>query len=183
MKNVYLIAGHEVVNGKGTGAHGFIDEAVENIKLRNSLAKSLKNKNINVITDNNVSKLREIVSWLKRLVTSKDLVIDIHFNSSSNSKASGTEVIIDDTATDLEKNFAKDLVDTMASTLNIKNRGVKPESVSPHKRLAIISDPSIATNVLLEVCFVNNKKDVDSYKENYDWLVAGLAKVIEKYCK
>jgi N-acetylmuramoyl-L-alanine amidase len=181
MKTIYLTAGHEVINNKGTGAHGFIDEAVENIKLRDSIAKILKSKNIKVVTDNNVSKLREIISWLKKLVSSKDIVIDIHFNSSSNSKASGTEVIIDDTASDFEKKFAKDLVEIMASTLGIKNRGVKSESVTPHKRLAIISDPSIATNVLLEVCFVSNKKDVEAYKENYSELVAGLVKVIENY--
>ena len=183
MKNVYLIAGHEVVNGKGTGAHGFIDEAVEALKLRDDIAIILKNKNIKVITEKNVSKLKEVVSWLKSLVSSKDFVIDIHFNSSTNPNATGTEVLIDDTATSLEKMFSRELAETISESLKIKNRGIKLESTTRHKRLAIISDPNVATNVLLEICFVSNKNDVESYQKYYDSLIKDLASVIEKYAK
>ena len=72
MKTIYLTAGHEVNDGKGTGAHGFMDEAVEALKLRNDVAVVLKNKGIKVITEKNTSKLSEVVSWLKSLVSSKD---------------------------------------------------------------------------------------------------------------
>ena len=183
MKTIYLTAGHEVNDGKGTGAHGFMDEAVEALKLRNDVAVVLKNKGIKVITEKNTSKLSEVVSWLKSLVSSKDFIIDIHFNASANPKASGAEVLIDDTSTPLEKMFSRELVDTISETLKIKNRGIKLESTTRHKRLAIISDPNIATNVLLEVCFVSNKSDVELYKKNYNLLVNNLANVIEKYVK
>ena len=183
MKNIYLIAGHEVINGKGTGAHGFIDEAVEALKLRDDVTSVLRNKGIKVITEHNISKLREVVSWLKSLVSSKDFVIDIHFNASTNPKATGTEVLIDDTSTSLEKMFSREIADTISESLKIKNRGVKFENTTRHKRLAIISDPSVATNVLIEVCFVSNKSDVDAYKKNYDLLVTNLANIIEKYAK
>jgi N-acetylmuramoyl-L-alanine amidase len=183
MRNVYLIAGHEVINGKGTGAHGFIDEAVEALKLRNDLVLALKSKNVKVTTDQNTSKLREVVSWLKGLVTSKDLVIDIHFNASTNPKASGVEVLIDDTSSSIEKMFSRELAEVISESLKLKNRGIKPESTTRHKRLAIISDPQVAVNVLLEICFVSNQSDVDSYKKNYLSLVNNLANVIEKYAK
>ena len=183
MRNIYLTAGHEVINGKGTGAHGFIDEAVEALKLRDDLAAALKSKGIKVTTEKNTSKLSEVINWLKSLVTSKDFVIDIHFNASTNPKATGAEVLIDDTSSSIEKTFSRELTEVMSDTLKIKNRGVKLESDTRHKKLGIISGPSAATNVLLEVCFVSNQEDVKSYKNNYFYLIENLAKVIEKYTK
>jgi N-acetylmuramoyl-L-alanine amidase len=183
MRTVYLIAGHEVVNGRGTGAHGFIDEAVENERLRNDITKILRERNIKVVNDNNRSKLREVISWLKSIIRSQDLIIDIHFNASSNSKATGTETLIPKNANNIEKELASELAKVMASTLNIKNRGVKCESTTRFGRLGILSDPHKAINVLIEVCFVSNKSDVDSYKENYNLLVSVLANVLEKYAK
>lgn len=183
MKTVYLIAGHEVINGKGTGAHGFIDEAVENERLRDDITKILRNRNIKVVNDNNRSKLREVISWLKGIIRSQDLVIDIHFNASSNSKATGTETLIPKNANNIEKGLAKELAEVMSSTLKIKNRGVKCESTTRFGRLGILSDPYVASNVLIEVCFVSNENDVKLYKENYNSLVCVLANVLEKYAK
>jgi N-acetylmuramoyl-L-alanine amidase len=183
MKTVYLIAGHEVINGRGTGAHGFIDEAVENERLRNDITKILRERNIRVVNDNNRSPLREVISWLRNIIRSQDLIIDIHFNASSNPQATGTETFIPRNATNVERGLARELADVMASTLKIRNRGVKCESTTRFGRLGILSDPHTAVNVLIEVCFVSNENDVKSYRENYHSLVCVLANVIEKYAR
>lgn len=175
---VYLVAGHEVRNGRGTGAHGFIDEALEAEKMRDVIAALLPTWQIRVVKDDNSLTLRNVVNWLRGLrPTEKDLVIDIHFNAASAS-ATGTEVWIPRVPTQRERDFAAALSAKMSEVLMIRNRGVFTSDRNRHGRLAMLDDVTHPVNVLLEVCFVTNRTDTQSYQTNFHKLCKELAWVI-----
>ncbi len=170
-RKVYLIAGH---NGKGTGANGFIDEGAETIVLRDAIATHLKRFGINCITDDNLTPLNKVVQWLRSAVSKKDICVDIHFNASSNASANGSEVFIPANASTDEITLAYMFSQTIAKTLNTTNRGVKDESQSFHKKIAMLSGFD-CVNVLLEICFVSNQSDSNKYKGNKNALAEELA--------
>ena len=89
---IYLLAGHAVVNGKGTGAFGVngFDEAVEALKFRNDLTKELLSKGVAVVNENPALNLNQVITWLSKLVKKGDIVIEFHFNAGP-STAKGVE--------------------------------------------------------------------------------------------
>ncbi|AYQ31457.1 N-acetylmuramoyl-L-alanine amidase [Runella sp. SP2] len=179
---IYLLAGHTVIAGRGTGAFGIdgFDEAVEAVRLRDDVTAALRARGVKVVNEVNTSPLAQVVAWLKSIVKKEDKVIEIHFNMGPPT-ATGTEVYIDDTPTQEERFFAQAVARTIANTLGIRLRGVqgvKRESESQHKSLAIISVPSSAINILIEVMFGSNQNDVELYRRNYPRLVQALADTI-----
>lgn len=178
---IYVIAGHTVINGKGTGAQSkFGDEAVEAVKVRDAVVSLLQKRGLNALRDCDKTSLNGVIDWLRKAVGAIDIVCDIHFNAGGPS-ATGVEVFVDDTSTDTERRLAHALTDTIASTLGIRNRGVKLESVTRHKTLGIISGPSAAINVLVEVCFLTSAGDMESYRKNFDPMCRGIADILARY--
>jgi NACalpha-BTF3-like transcription factor len=57
--------------------------------------------------------------------------------------------------------------------MGIKNRGVKRPSESQHKTLAILSEQGI--NLLIEVCFISNQKDIAAFFKHDNDLAQALA--------
>ena len=79
-----------------------------------------------------------------------DLLISIHCNAASDATANGTEVIY----RSIEGKALSEVVLAAAlETIKLRNRGVKHEGQTPHKRLAILDfNPSC----LLELGFITN---------------------------
>lgn len=185
-KIAFILAGHSVVNGKGTGAFGVggFDEAVEALKLRNDLSKRLLEMGVKVVNENSSFSLGQVITWLKTLIKKGDLVLEIHFNAGPLT-ATGIETLVDDTPTKDELYWGNRISVAVQRATGEKLRGVngvKKESESQHKRLAIISDVSQALNLLLEVGFVSNTGFVKSYRNEYPRIVEELAKEIRDYC-
>ena len=157
MRRVFLIAGH---NGSGTGANGFIDEGKETVILRDLIAENLKEMGIVAIKDDNLTPLTKVVQWLRNQITKKDICIDIHFNASTNPNARGTEVFIPTNFTSDEVELAGMFRESLSKVF--KDRGVSLESKSYHGKIAMLSGFDCC-NVLLEICFVSNKTDADTY--------------------
>lgn len=186
---IYLIAGHQVVNNKGTGAHSpYGDEAVLAHSLRDDIAAELRAYGHQVVTDVSANPLNAVLRWLRPLATGKDVVIDIHFNSAANPQANGTEVIIPRVHTHKEMALAIKLSGVIAQTLGTRLRrgkiihaGVKDETETAHGRIAILSQISAPTSVLLEICFLSNYDDMTKFFENRHLLVRQLAKAISEY--
>jgi hypothetical protein len=61
---IAVIAGHR---GQGTGAVGIIDEAVENVEMRNLICEELNAKGTPFVTDSIKDTLNEIVSTLRAM--------------------------------------------------------------------------------------------------------------------
>lgn len=191
MKTIYLSAGHTNVKGSDNGAsgNGFVEGvlAVEFVKL---LEAELKKLNIKVITDSFSNALAQTMISFKNLfskkqITSKDIAIEVHWNAAS-PEATGTEVIIpgrtsSKEATTIEKKVALEIVDSIATILNIKNRGVKFEYQTARKKLGWMTLD--AENILIEMCFISNKKDMDSYQKNKEILAKAIANIVYNNAK
>lgn len=183
---IYLIAGHQVVNGKGNGAFGIdgFDEALEARKLVQDIIRRLTFiegvKTSDILTDNDGWSLKSVIGWLAKKVTRECITIDFHFNAFHTNKANGTEVLIANTHTNSERNFATRISEIISVTLGTKNRGVKTESQSQHPRLGMLSGGgAIAKNLLVEVCFITNEEDIRKYRNKYWVLVEKISDEIK----
>lgn len=184
MAKIYLTAGHEIVNGKGTGAHSsYGDEALLAQKVVSDLTRVLSVEYmLYVVNDSNTWKLAETIQWLKGIVSEKDFIIDVHFNAGPDA-ATGVEVIVPDCASSREVTLADNLAQSISRSLGIRNRGVKKEKDTARKTIGILRYPAKATNVLIEVCFLTNRNDMSAFNSNYDSFIKSLAYVINKSFK
>ena len=114
----------------------------------------------------------------RRVPTSDDFVIDIHFNAHSNSQARGAETIVADDATTIELRFATRLAHVTADALDIPLRSIKSESETPHRRLAMLH--LTPQSIILEVCFCTSPEDVAQYRKHRELLAETLAKNISE---
>ena len=112
----------------------------------------------------------------RRVPTSDDFVIDIHFNAHTNPQARGAEAIVSDDATTLELRFASRLAHATADSLEIPLRGIKSESQTPHHRLAMLH--LTPQSIILEICFCTSPEDVAQYRQHRELLAETLAKNI-----
>ena len=112
----------------------------------------------------------------RRVPTSDDFVIDIHFNAHTNPQARGTEAIVSDDATTMELRFASRLAHATAEALNIPLRSIKSESQTPHRRLAMLH--LTPQSIILEICFCTSPEDVAQYRQHRELLAETLAKNI-----
>ena len=117
----------------------------------------------------------------RRVPTSDDFVIDLHFNAHTNPQARGAEAIVSDDATTLELQFASRLAHATADSLEIPLRGIKSESETPHRRLAMLH--LTPQSIILEVCFCTSPEDVEAYRKHREQLAETLAKNIAELVK
>jgi N-acetylmuramoyl-L-alanine amidase len=172
---LFLIAGHHIKD-PGAVANGY-EEAKLTIELQGLIANNVEKLGIDCKKDDPSWRLSEAISWLSINSNEEDLILDLHFNAASPS-ATGTECYYPFLATDKEIRIANELAKITSETLSIKNRGAKSELLSQHKRLAIMEPRG--TNVLLEVCFITNKSDMESYQKNKVTLANNIARFIKE---
>ena len=186
---VYLTAGHQVINGKGTGAHSeYGDEAIEALRVRDALTYELTTRGVQVVNDAPSDPLSKVIDWLKNSVREKDIAIDIHFNSAASGAANGTEVVIPEAWSKTEQALASDLANVISSALGTKLRkgamiyaGVKTERETFHKKIGVLRTPFRAHNALIEIGFLSNVDDMGRYRGHFKALIKNLADVICKY--
>lgn len=179
MRNIFISAGHSNKRGRDVGAVSSLGiEGELTVEFRDLLVKELKKLGINPIYDKNDSILVESLRFFKNKTSKDSIVIDIHWNSAT-PKATGTEVLIPNNYTNFEKKLAQDIVDLISTTLNIRSRGVKTEADSHHGRLGWMK--LTGENILIEVCFLSNKNDMDSYQKNKEELAKRIAIVLFEY--
>lgn len=157
---VLVSAGH-TLNGVGSGAVGFINESQENRVLAKYIVEYLKK--LGHETDyHEVNSGSDYIDQQAKKANSKDydVVVQIHFNSSDNASANGTEVIY---RSSKGKVFAQRVQDKLKT--EFRDRKIKHD-INDLKRdlgwLRLTKSPAI----LIETCFVSNKSDTDKYKTN-----------------
>lgn len=173
---IFLTAGH---NSKDSGAvgSGYV-ESKETIRIRNRVSELLQSKGAEVWNDNDSWTLQQVINEITKLSKPNDIICDIHFNAGPE-KATGCEVFVPEYAVKTELLLAADLSKTISETLGIRNRMVKRESDSQHKRLGMMRPNGI--NVLIEVAFISNASDMKSYNDKFELLCENIAKVLFKY--
>jgi N-acetylmuramoyl-L-alanine amidase len=191
-----ITAGHQIFAGKGNGAFGIVessgkpfDEAVEARRLANDImAHQLKWYGLDALTDDDTRSLAQVINWQVNTVNECFVCLDIHFNAAASKLATGTEVYIAKNYTEAELELAGRLAQITSEVLGINRRkgkllthGVKLENESQHSGLGILNKPNKAINLLWEVCFITNEKDVKAYRAHYWKLVKEVSDLIGNY--
>jgi len=186
MRKIFISAGHSNKPGKDQGAagNGFVEGQLS-VELRNLLVSELKSMGVTPIADVDSNVLKESLTFFKNLTAKDSIVLDIHWNAGPPS-ATGVEVLIPSENSSVERNLAKDLADEISNTLSIPLRGshaglagVKTEAESHHGRLGWMR--LTGENVLLEMCFISSKSDMESYQKNKSTIAKKIAKVLYDY--
>ena len=173
-RKIIISAGHGG-NDPGAVANGYTERDLA-IEFRELLVKELLLLGVKPLIDDNKNALKQTLAWLTGKYSSKDILLDIHWNAAS-SKARGTEVIVPDNASVFENNFAKNILNVFVSN-GFVNRGVKPESQTARKRLGWMRPP--AENILVEMGFITNLLDINLYQNLKYKLAKESAFVIHK---
>ena len=171
---IILTAGHTGANSGAQCAETHFDEGAENIWLRNRIAEILTNTyGLVVLVDEDEATLQLVKKRIEENAPYVDFVIDLHFNAHTNLQARGAEAIVSDDATTLELRMASRLAHATADSLEIPLRGIKSESETPHRRLAMLH--LTPQSIILEVCFCTSPEDVDAYRKHRELLAETLA--------
>lgn len=173
----FISAGHCNVKGPNydPGAPGVNGrfEANETVRVRNRVIEILGG---DVIKDADGESLSQ---YLKRIKPgSGSVVVEFHFNAGTPA-ATGTETLIEIDGDKMDKACAKELTDATAKILGIKNRGVKTEADTRHKRLALMKEDGIIC--LVEICFISNATDMTRFDLHFEELCQAYAAIINKY--
>ena len=181
-KLIILSAGHTNVIGRDRGASNknFIEGELT-VEFRELVFIELKKLGLNPIKDSNNSSLKESINYFKKYFSKDSINIEYHFNSFNNS-ATGTEVIIPNNPSKLEKLIAKDLAEITSKILKIPLRkitGVITELESHHGKLGWMRPKG--ENIVPELCFISNDNNMESFQENKFLLAKEHAKIIYYY--
>lgn len=186
MRNIIISAGHSatVPNISKQPDRGVINgryvEGDLTADLRNQLVGKLNWDKKNAIVDSDYSILKQSIAYFKTRINPKDIAIDLHFNSSTNRTATGTEVFIPSAYSTFERALAKDICRIISQTLGISNRSIKQESQSHHAKLGWLRYLN-CENFIVEICFISNVHDMELYERNKIKLVEDLSNCLLTY--
>lgn len=170
-KAIVLSSGH----GKYVrGAKGYLDEVDEARRVVDAVAKYLREHGATVYVyhDNTSLSQRDNLNAIIAYHNSKQRVLDVsvHFNAASVTDAPrGCEVLYYDA-----KQSAANVSKAIATAGGFKDRGAKVR-----KDLAFTANTNKPA-LLLEVCFVDSKADVESYRRNFDAICVAIAVALAK---
>lgn len=160
---IALNAGHTLY-GKGKGAVGYINESEETRKVLNALIPLLEAKGHKVVNAT-VDTASTQSAYLRKSVeiankSKADLFVSIHFNAGG---GNGCEAY---TWKGEKVKQAVKICDNLSKE-GFRNRGVKNGS-----NFYVVRNTTMVA-ILVEVCFVDSKKDCDLYKK------VGIAKIAQ----
>lgn len=159
-------AGHSK-KGIGEGAIGYIHESIYARKIAHYLIKELRELGYTVRnTTVDTGTQKEVLEGIYKKSKGCEYNISIHLNSGG---GHGFETLVKKTNPKI-----KALNDEIAKLCSFKNRGVKPRS-----NLYVLNKLNNCT--LLECGFVDNLKDANFVKNNYDYIGKKIASTYHKY--
>lgn len=181
MRRLILSAGHSnnPSGDRGTFALGR-HEGDLTIELRDLIVERLKKLGVTPIIDPNTNALRQSLAFFKQFFNSRNVSVDIHFNA-FNGIATGTEVFIPTAPTVFERNLATELSIGISRVTGLRNRGVRTEKDSARGRLAWLNTSQ--EEILLEICFMDNRQDMTLYQNNKLILAEKIAEILFNYIK
>lgn len=183
MANRTISSGH---GKKVAGASYYIDEVTEARKVVDRVSQICEQLDPKgTITyhedsaSNKTSNLNNIIKYHNS--TNRSLDVSIHFNSAKfkdengeyklkcTDSAVGTETLY---KTQAGKVWAAKITTAIASAGGFKDRGIVHRT-----NLGFLNNTNKPA-ILIELCFVNSKKDVDLYKKNFEAICIAIAEVL-----
>ena len=169
---------------KVAGSSHFIDEVTEARKVVDRtkvIADSIKNNEVATFHENTAKTVKDNLNSIiaHHNKTTRALDVSIHFNSAT-FKENGKNVEEVDYAVGIEvlyfstkgKPHAEALVKKLSEATGLKNRGAKERT-----NLGFLKNTNKPA-ILVEVCFVNSKKDVEVYQAKFEKLCIALAEYL-----
>lgn len=170
-----ITAGHSNTD-PGACANGY-KEADLAVWLRDIVASKLRQLGHTVLEDG-VDGQNQPLTTAISLIPKADKAIEIHFNAAASALACGVETI----ALPKDKKLAQSLSVAIADVLGTKLRGEGgyiDQSKSARGKLGFVSKGGL----IIEVCFITNKAEMDSYQDR-KWLVASaITRVLDEWSK
>lgn len=179
---VYVSAGHNsqsktIKADPGAVNKNGIKEGDLTIEFRDLVKQELDKLGIKYISDTQEENLS---AYLSRIKTGNgSVVVEYHFDAAAVETATGCTGLIEAEAEQLDKNFAKELADSTAKILGIKNRGVISEAGSHRGRLGLMREDGIIC--LVELAFISTPGDLAAYHAHKIELAKAHALIIQKY--
>lgn len=164
------------------GAGKYIDEVTEARKVvdtTKAIVNSIDKESLTIFHENRATNktdnLNNIIKFHNS--TSGDLDISIHFNDVDKdvtNKDVGIEIIY---TSETGKKHAKKLVDILSLATGLENRGAKHDLNDCNRKLGFLRNTKKPA-IIIEICFVGSKKDIEKYKINFEKLCISLAEYI-----
>ncbi len=175
MKTIVLTAGH---NNKDSGAVSKDQKWTEAkivTDLRNRVKTILEAYGYTVITD---GKGEENLSLSKAvaLIPMGEVAIELHLNAAVSEQANGIEALAKSNLKSKCQTLCKSISDDMKYKIRGADGGWKSTDSGQHSRLAFCE----AGGIILEVFFISNKAELDSYINNPDRVAKAIADAIKK---
>ena len=174
-----ISAGHGPDGKVACGAVGLIKESTEARVVKDKVIQYLRKAGHTAYdcTVNDGTSQNDVLTKIVKKCNSRqvDLDVSIHFNAGANDKkgngkSTGVEVLVyskNSKAYDEATRICSKL-----SAIGFKNRGVKVND-----DLYVLRKTNAAA-LLIEVCFVDDKDDVDIYKKNVDNIAKAIAEAL-----
>lgn len=157
-----------------SGASGYLNEVEEARRVTDRVAKHLEQlgclseKFHENTAKNKTDNLNNIIKFHN--TTNRDLDFSVHFNAhSTTSKDMGVEVCYLDSSM---KSLADKLCTEICSVSKLKYRGAKKRTNLGF--LNYTKKPAL----LIEVCFVDSKADMEKYEKNFDAICKSIAETL-----
>lgn len=179
---IYISAGHNsksrtIKADPGAVNKNGIKEGDLTIEFRDLVKKELDALGLKYISD---TEEESLAMYLSRIQTGNaSVVVEYHFDSADSFTASGCTALVEGEADRLDKAFAKEMVDSTAKILGIKNRGTISETESHRGRLGLMREDGLVC--LVELAFISNEGDLTAYHAHKEELAKAHALIIQKY--
>lgn len=175
MKTIVLTAGH---NNKDSGAVSKDQKWTEAkivTDLRNRVKTILEADGYTIVTD---GKGEENLSLSKAvaLIPMGEVAIELHLNAAVSEQANGIEALAKSNLKSKCQTLCKSISDDMKYKIRGADGGWKSTDSGQHSRLAFCE----AGGIILEVFFISNKAELDSYINNPDRVAKAIADAIKK---
>ena len=172
-------AGHNPDGKVACGAVGLIKESTEARVVKDKVLAYLRKAGHTAYdcTVNNGTSQNDVLTKIVKKCNSRqvDLDVSIHFNSGvgdkkGNGKSTGVEVLVHSKNSKAYDEATR--ICSKLSAIGFKNRGVKVRN-----DLYVLKNTNAAA-LLIEICFVDDKDDVDIYKKNVDNIAKAIAEAL-----
>lgn len=175
MKTIVLTAGH---NNKDSGAVSKDKKWTEAkivTDLRNRVKTILEADGYTVVTDGRGEE-NLILSKAVALIPMGEVAIELHLNAAVSEQANGIEALAKSNLKSKCQTLCKSISDDMKYKIRGADGGWKSTDSGQHSRLAFCE----AGGIILEVFFISNKAELDSYINNPDRVAKAIADAIKK---
>ena len=177
MKKIAISSGHGL---HIRGASGFIDEVDEARRVVDRVCDLINmSGNNSVHFHDDVSRssgdnLRAIVNWHNE--QDRDIDVSVHFNSVEQPSANGVETICRDISNqELAHKMSNAIAGASGMNVRASQGGATLRGVQFRTNLFVVNGLQSKPMIMLEVCFVSNKRDSELYNENFEAICNAIA--------